>query len=227
MTRPTISVANHTQLFDVVHAIIKKEGPHCDLNHIDVSCVTELWGLFAGSSFDGNVSRWDVSRVTNFANVFAKCPFSGDVSKWDTHSALTMKQMFHSNKHFQGDLGGWDVSNVHDFSGMFANAEFCGDLSAWRLHPVAVWSSMFSVEKLKAMPQPNAFHWFHAVRPSGVCKPSDILQPQWQEHFDRMRPMLDSLDLELSQKCALYQRAWVEQQNPGCLPLLTLPDFAV
>ena len=56
MTRPTISVADHTQLFDLVHATIKDKGPHCDLNHIDVSRLTALRGLFAGSDFD-----WDVS----------------------------------------------------------------------------------------------------------------------------------------------------------------------
>lgn len=225
--RPTIFVANHTQLFDLVHATIKEDGPHCDLNHIDVSSMTELRGLFAGSDFDGDVSRWDVSNVTDFGNLFAQCPFAGDISKWNTARAVTMQQMFHSNAHFQGDLKGWDVSNVQDFSGMFANAAFNGDLSLWTPHPTGIWSSVVSAEKLKAMPQPCIFHWFYAIGGSDVFREREVLQPEWQTHLHRMRPMLDSLDLGHFDKLALLQRSWVAQQGPTLLPTLPLPDLCV
>lgn len=226
-TRPSISVVNHTQLFDLVHATIKDKGPHCDLNHIDVADVTELRGLFAGSDFDGDVSQWDVSNVTNFSSAFAQCPFAGDISMWDTRRAMTMRQMFHSNARFHGDLNGWDVSNVRDFSGMFANAAFKGDLSSWTPHPTAIWSSAFSVGKLKAMPQPSVFHWFYVIEGASVFKEHDVLQPEWQAHLHRMRPMLDSLDLGASEKWALLQRSWVEQLAPARLPTLLLPDLSV
>ena len=226
MKRPTIFVANHTQLFDLVHATIKEDGPHCDLNHIDVSRMTELRGLFAGSDFDGDVSRWDVSNVTDFGNLFAQCPFAGDISKWNTKSALIMRQMFHSNKRFQGDLNGWLVCNVQDFSGMFAGAAFHGDLSSWTPHPAARWSSVLSVEKLKDMPQPCVFHWSYIIRAAGLLDQL-VLQPEWQAHLHRMRPLLESLDLGHSEKIALYQRSWVEQQRPTLLPTLPLPDLCV
>ena len=227
MTRPTISVADHTQLFDLVHATIRDKGTHCDLNHIDVSGVTELRGLFAGSDFDGDVSQWDVAGVTNFASVFAQCPFAGDLSKWNTRSAVTMQQMFHSNARFQGDVSEWDVSNVQDFSGMFANAAFQGDLSSWTPHSTAIWSSAFSVGKLKAMPQPSIFHWFYATACSTVFKENDVLQPEWQAHLHRMRPMLNSLALGDFDQWALLQRSWVAQQGPALLPTLPLPDLCV
>lgn len=78
-----ISVPNHYQLHTLVHNTIALEGPHCDLNHIDVSQVPNMQGLFAGSVFEGDISWWDVSNVTDFSFMFSGTNFTGDLSQWN------------------------------------------------------------------------------------------------------------------------------------------------
>ena len=54
----------------------------------DVSNVTDMYGMFAYSSFNQNIGGWDVSNVTD------------------------MYGMFYDATSFNQDIGYWDVSNV-------------------------------------------------------------------------------------------------------------------
>lgn len=76
----SIKATNET-LFDIVHSEIKKLGPKANLNHIDVSEVTNmcysgpdepdrLGGIFDNIDFCGDVSLWDVSNVEDMSLVF-------------------------------------------------------------------------------------------------------------------------------------------------------------
>ena len=99
-----IVVTTREELHEQIDRHIREYGEQCDLNHIDVSQVTDMRGTFAGSKFKGDISRWDVSNVT------------------------AMGYMFESSQ-FNGDISNWNVSNVNDMRVMFENAAFNGDLS--------------------------------------------------------------------------------------------------
>lgn len=93
-------------------------GPHCSLNHIDVS------------------------HIHDFRHLFWKSPFNGDISQWNTTQATSFCGMFLQSK-FNGDISSWDVYNVKDFRFMFYNSDFQGDLSSWKMSESAKWHSIY------------------------------------------------------------------------------------
>ena len=123
------------ELVKIMIEEIKKNGPDCSLNHVDVSNITDMSYLFEGgafrvgndshpilSEFDGDISEWDVSNVTNMEEMFCRCKYSGkngDISDWDVSSVTNMAGMFEDSI-FNGDISDWDVSNVRDMAYMFA-----------------------------------------------------------------------------------------------------------
>jgi surface protein len=89
------------ELVEIIKAEVEKKGWNCDLNHIDVSQITDMSYLFNGycgyglEEFNGDISRWDVSNVKNMAH------------------------MFDGAYLFNQPIGDWDVSNVTNMYGMF------------------------------------------------------------------------------------------------------------
>lgn len=133
-----IEASNNT-LLKIIEGEIKRLGNDADLNHIDVSKVTDgsclFWSLNDCRDFCGDVSKWNVSKIERFDSMFQDCRnFNCDISDWDVSSGKTMAWMFSNCKKFDQDLSKWDVSGVINFISMF---EFCDsfnhDLSNWDL----------------------------------------------------------------------------------------------
>lgn len=142
MASPPIQATTTKHLCALVEQAIAALGPHCDLNHIDVSRIQSFDGVFAHSAFDGDIARWDVSNGVSFSNTFAHCPFNGNLAHWNMRNALTTSGMFlHSA--FQGDIANWDVSGVTCMEEMFQGSRFEGDLSGWDVSHVIQMNNMF------------------------------------------------------------------------------------
>ena len=120
---------------------IAKQGFTADLNHLDISQVTDMSYLFynannpALSKFNGDISKWNVSRVTNMRGMFMHSNFNGDISKWNVSQVNNMREMF-SYSEFNGDISKWNVSQVKDMTSMFLESEFNGDISKWNVSQV-------------------------------------------------------------------------------------------
>ena len=91
-----IVARDREHLKELIRRRIKKYGPNCNLNDIDVSNVTRMNSLFKNSKFNGDISKWDVSNVTDMSEMFRDSDFNGDISDWDVSSVKDMKYMFAS-----------------------------------------------------------------------------------------------------------------------------------
>ena len=147
---PIVVVTTKKQLQDLIKETMALYGPECDLNFIDVSQVTDMSGLFSGSHFNGDISRWNVSNVTNMSGMFRCASFNGDISRWNVSKVKDMSYMFcgygqETTKFpFDGDISRWDVSSVTNMSGMFCFSEFNGNISKWNVSNVQFMKAMFA-----------------------------------------------------------------------------------
>lgn len=142
--RQSIKATNET-LRDLILTECYEKGWDTDLNHIDVSEVTDMSDLFSKPPykvFTGDISKWDVSNVKNMSNMFAHSEFNSDISTWNTANVTDMHSMFEASK-FNKDISNWDVSNVKNMSKMFYFSEFNQDISNWNTKNVSDMSLMF------------------------------------------------------------------------------------
>ena len=126
--KPTMSVSLRELILDE----IEKLGVKADLNHIDVSQVTDMSYLFQGLKFNGDISKWDVSNVTNMFSMFTESKFSGDISGWDVSKVTNMEKMFFVST-FSGDISNWNVNQDTYTHNMFLYSNFEGDITKWKI----------------------------------------------------------------------------------------------
>ena len=136
-------ICDDTNIRAIVAEEIETQGASADLNHLDVSGVTDLSGLFSDSQFNGDISGWDVSNVVDMNHLFDGTPFGGNISGWDVSSVADMSNMFWASQ-FNGDISGWDVSAVTNMHHMFVDSVFNGDISSWNVSNVRDMSYMFN-----------------------------------------------------------------------------------
>ena len=83
------------ELKRLIEKEIKEKGNNCDLNHIKTFKITNMWGLFASSKFNGDISQWDVHNVTDMGGMFENSNFNGDISKWNVGNVNNMYKSHH------------------------------------------------------------------------------------------------------------------------------------
>jgi hypothetical protein len=108
MTTNTPIVTTNATIHTVVDQEIRRLGLHADLNHIDVSQVTDFSHLFTNSGFQGNMARWDVSNAVNMSRLFENAIFSGDLCLWDVSKVQSFDRCFHCNSG-KANIQGWII----------------------------------------------------------------------------------------------------------------------
>lgn len=183
----------HQELRFIVFANIKQHGYDCDLNHLDVSGVTDMRRLFA-------------DKMPMMPEV-DPAKFRGDISKWNVSGVTDMSEMF-AHGQFNGDISSWDVRSVMDFSGMFLKSKFCGDLSRWQVNPKAVCPMAVPADSLGKMKQPSFFHWNRALQAS-------LDMPwEWTAHLCTMQKTAKMLGMSPPEAAVFIQEQWLWEQQP-------------
>lgn len=119
-----------------------------DLNHIDVSKITNFECLFDTIN---DVVNADINDTLRYI----------DISGWDVRNVKTMRWMFADCKDLVsvGDLSNWKIDNLEWAKNMFYNCEkleYIGDLSRWNINDndrlIDVANMFNGCKKLKTLP---------------------------------------------------------------------------
>ena len=144
--------ATDANVHDIVKNELDKLGHDADLNHIDVSEVTNMNNLFnccpmemiranlsqKYKDLNLDISQWDVSNVKSmYAMFYGFENFNCDISNWNVKSVKNMCYMFYDCKTFNQDISNWNVGEVENMINMFKKCKnFNKDISNWNVSNV-------------------------------------------------------------------------------------------
>ncbi len=202
LVEPVMAI-DREHLRQLVHLAIKNNGPRCNLNHIDVSHVTDMSGLFAGRNFDGGISRWNTKNVTTMHSMFKGSHFNGNIRGWNVSRVVDMARMF-ENSHFNKDISRWSVAGANVFERMFLGSRFAGDISTWTIAPQSETTDMLPHEFKGAAPAQLApeqwrriFLGTHAGQRDYFNRAPFVPGMTWWLHLANEEPFSDAVPKEL------------------------------
>ena len=125
----TLHPTTKEELRAIIEQELKRQGSDADLNHIDVSGVTDMSFLFDGLDVRNikirniKIDKWDTSNVTDMRFMFFGLTyFNGDPSAWDVSNVTNMRSMFSGARYFNRPLSAWNTSNVTNKQYMLCGA---------------------------------------------------------------------------------------------------------
>jgi surface protein len=145
-----------------------------DIEHWDVSNVTDMNNMFSYSFFNGKLNGWGekTKNVTNMAYMFSGAHyFNQPINKWNVSKVEDMRYMFSNVDTFNQPLNDWDVSKVKDMSFMFHGADnFNQPLGDWNVKNVKKLSGMLPYNYNQ-----NLNDWY--LNDNAIYKSDDRLLP--------------------------------------------------
>ena len=205
MAKPTIEVHFLTQLKEIIAQEIAENGVACDLNHLDLSEMQDFSGVFKGSLFQGDISRWSLNSVLDMRGMFAESTFAGDLSSWSVNPLIYLNGMF--SPEFKGTLPALlDVpikERTFTYSKMFngdeAFSKYLESQSFSKIHVAFLANTSVSPTWL-AQEELVRFRHAHRLGLALGCTP-DELYTLLQEQLLALKTgaMLESLEIDFSQ----------------------------
>ena len=152
-----IKASNFT-LKNIVKSETKRLGYDADLNHIDVSFVTDFSNVFNmffwqsdvftvadSRKINVDISKWDMSNAEELNCMFYSCRgFNCDISEWAMPKAKDFSFMFNACENFDIDISGWDMSSAEKLDAMFQKCtKFNQPIGKWNTENVESIDHMF------------------------------------------------------------------------------------
>lgn len=143
----TFSIYNERQ---ILNSSYKPNLISIDINHLDVSKVTNISGLFfdLNSLKELKIEDWNIENVTNLSYTFYNTNLSSlDLNKWNTENVTNLNSIFLGMRSLSSlKIDKWNTSNVIDITRIFVNTSNLKyvDISNWDTSNVKFASYTFA-----------------------------------------------------------------------------------
>ncbi len=147
----TPNLTNCTSLKNMFRGCGNLNSFPMNANAWDISTITDLSGMFLGTSFNQALNSWNTSNVTDMSRMFENnSQFNQNIGSWNTSNVTNMSKMFKNARNFDRNIGTWNTSNVTDMSEMFFSTlltvndmQFNKNIGYWNTSSVTNMSGMF------------------------------------------------------------------------------------